>query len=79
VTRTSDHEAGRTLLRGRDPMAHSAHRQAVQESSPTTDTSLHEAVMPHMFGAGCHIREAAVHRNSLPISNLEKCGVPNGI
>lgn len=59
-------------------MAHSAHRQAVQESSPTTDTSLHEAVMPHMFGAGCHIREAAVHRNSLPISNLEKCGVPNG-
>ena len=79
LTRTSDHEAGRTLLRSRDPIADSAYRQTVDGSSPTTGTILHEAVISRIFGADCHIGETAVLRNSLPTSNLEKCGVPNGI
>ncbi len=60
-------------------MAYSAYRQAIHESSPTTDTILHEAVISSIFGAACHIEETPVLRNSLPKSNLEKCGVPNGI
>lgn len=79
LTKTSDHEAGHTLLRSRDPIADSAYRQTVNGSSATTGTILHEAVISPIFGAACDIEETAVLRNSLPTSNLEKCGVPNGI